>query len=174
MITWMQRHKKWLVITIWISTIAFVGAGFVGWGSYDYGKQGAVVAVVGDREVSVEEYQQEYSKIYEQYAKMFGPMFSKELAEQLKLTDSYGSKGYVDKNILAVNVNKENSDSSVFKSLDKYYTDNNSSYFKGNSNISNSAGSYLSNIKSSDSLSSSVKTTSLNSATLSKISNLFI
>ena len=96
------------------------------------------------------------------------------IAEQLKLTDSYGSKGYVDKNILAVNVNKENSDSSVFKSLDKYYTDNNSSYFKGNSNISNSAGSYLSNIKSNDSLSSSVKTTSLNSATLSKISNLFI
>ena len=43
MITWMQRHKKWLVITIWISTIAFVGAGFVGWGSYKYGTQGGVV-----------------------------------------------------------------------------------------------------------------------------------
>jgi peptidyl-prolyl cis-trans isomerase D len=88
MITWMQRHKRWLVITIWISTIAFVGAGFVGWGSYDYGKQGGVVAVVGDREVSVEEYQQEYSNLYEQYSKMFGPMFSKELAEQLKLKDT--------------------------------------------------------------------------------------
>ena len=87
MITWMQRHKRWLVITIWISTIAFVGAGFVGWGSYDYGKQGGVVAVVGDREVSVEEYQQEYSNLYEQYSKMFGTMFSKELAEQLKLKD---------------------------------------------------------------------------------------
>ncbi len=87
MITWMQRHKKWLVITIWISTIAFVGAGFVGWGSYDYGKQGGVVAVVGDREISVEEYQQEYSNLYEQYSKMFGTMFSKELAEQLKLKD---------------------------------------------------------------------------------------
>ena len=37
MITWMQRHKKWLIITIWISTIAFIGAGFVGWGSYNYG-----------------------------------------------------------------------------------------------------------------------------------------
>ena len=61
MITWMQRHKKWLVITIWISTIAFVGAGFVGWGSYDYGKKAGTVAVVGDREVSVEEYNQEYS-----------------------------------------------------------------------------------------------------------------
>ena len=69
------KTQKWLVITIWISTIAFVGAGFVGWGSYDYGKNGKAVAVVGDREVSVEEYQQEYSNIYEQYAKMFGSMF---------------------------------------------------------------------------------------------------
>ena len=33
MITWMQRHKKWLVITIWISTSACVGAGCGGWGS---------------------------------------------------------------------------------------------------------------------------------------------
>lgn len=87
MITWMQRHKRWLVITIWISTIAFVGAGFVGWGSYEYGKQGGVVAVVGDREVSVEEYQREYSDLYDQYSKMFGTMFNKELAEQLKLKD---------------------------------------------------------------------------------------
>ena len=87
MITWMQRHKRWLVITIWISTIAFVGAGFVGWGSYEYGKQGGVVAVVGDREVSVEEYQEEYSNLYEQYSKMFGTMFNKELADQLNLKD---------------------------------------------------------------------------------------
>ncbi|MDD2888886.1 MAG: peptidylprolyl isomerase [Aliarcobacter sp.] len=87
MITWMQRHKKWLVITIWISTIAFVGAGFVGWGSYEYGKQGGVVAVVGDREISVEEYNQEYSNLYAQYSKMFGSMFNNELAEQLKLKD---------------------------------------------------------------------------------------
>ena len=50
-------------------------------------KNGKAVAVVGDREVSVEEYQQEYSNIYEQYAKMFGSMFNKELAEQLKLKD---------------------------------------------------------------------------------------
>ena len=47
MITWMQRHKKWLIITIWISTIAFVGAGFVGWGAYDFGKsQGTIAKVV--------------------------------------------------------------------------------------------------------------------------------
>ena len=41
MITWMQRHRKYLVVTMWISAIAFVGAGFVGWGQYSYGeKQG--------------------------------------------------------------------------------------------------------------------------------------
>ncbi|GGD37893.1 peptidylprolyl isomerase [Malaciobacter pacificus] len=87
MISWMQRHKKWLVITIWISTIAFVGAGFVGWGSYDYGKQGGVVAVVGDREVSVEEYQEEYSRLYDQYARTFGSMFNQEMADKLNLKD---------------------------------------------------------------------------------------
>lgn len=83
----MQRHKKWLVITIWISTIAFVGAGFVGWGSYDYGKKQGTVAVVGDRQVSLDEYQREYSYLYEQYSKMFGEQFNQEIAKQLNLSD---------------------------------------------------------------------------------------
>lgn len=88
MITWMQKHKKWLVITIWISTIAFVGAGFVGWGSYDYGSKGGAVAVVGDRQVSVEEYQREYSSLYEQYSKIFGEQFNQEMADKMKLRKS--------------------------------------------------------------------------------------
>ena len=61
MIEWMQRHKKWLIVTIWISTIAFVGAGFVGWGSYDYGKSDSTVAIVGDKEVPLNDLQSEYS-----------------------------------------------------------------------------------------------------------------
>ncbi len=88
MLTWMQKHKKWLVITIWISTIAFVGAGFVGWGSYDYSNKAGVVAVVGDREVSVEELQEEYSNLYNQYANMFGSMFNDKMAEQFNLKDT--------------------------------------------------------------------------------------
>ena len=85
MITWMQKHKKWLVITIWISTIAFVGAGFVGWGSYDYGKSAGAVAVVGDREISVEEYQKEYSSLYEQYQRILGDQFNQDVAKQMNL-----------------------------------------------------------------------------------------
>ena len=99
MISWMQRHKKWLVITIWISTIAFVGAGFVGWGSYNYGKEGGVVAVVGDREVSIEEYQQEYSNMYDQYSRYFGSSFNQEMADKLNLKDA-AYKQIIQKNLI--------------------------------------------------------------------------
>ena len=87
MITWMQKHKKWLIVTIWISTIAFVGAGFVGWGSYDYGSSDGTVALVGDREVSVEEYQREYSSLYDNYSRGFGEQFNQEMADSLNLRD---------------------------------------------------------------------------------------
>ncbi len=83
----MQKHKKWLVITIWISTIAFVGAGFVGWGSYDYGKSSGAVAVVGDRKVTYDEYQREYSNLYQQYSQIFGEKFNQEMAKQMKLSE---------------------------------------------------------------------------------------
>jgi len=88
MIEWMQRHKKWLIVTIWISTIAFVGAGFVGWGSYDYGKSDSTVAIVGDKEVPLKDLQNEYSSLYSQYQRMLGDQFNKELAEQFKLQDA--------------------------------------------------------------------------------------
>ena len=84
----MQKHKKWLVITIWISTIAFVGAGFVGWGSYDYGKSSGAVAVVGDREVTFDEFQREYSGLYQQYSQIFGSKFNQEMAKQLNLSQA--------------------------------------------------------------------------------------
>jgi peptidyl-prolyl cis-trans isomerase D len=87
MITWMQRHKKWLITTIWVSTIAFVGAGFVGWGSYDFGKSQGAVALVGNKEVKFSALQNEYNNVYNQYSKMFGGQFNQEMAEKLKLQD---------------------------------------------------------------------------------------
>ena len=87
MITWMQKHKKWLIVTIWISTIAFVGAGFVGWGSYDYGKSNSTVAIVGDTEIPMNDLQNEYSAIYNQYQQILGKSFNQELAKQLKIED---------------------------------------------------------------------------------------
>jgi peptidyl-prolyl cis-trans isomerase D len=85
MITWMQRHKKWLIITIWISTIAFVGAGFVGWGQYSYGDKAGAVAKVGNVEISMGELQKNYSNLYAQYSSMFGGNFDEEKAKQFGL-----------------------------------------------------------------------------------------
>ncbi len=86
MITWMQRHKKWLIITIWISTIAFVGAGFVGWGQYSYGNKAGAVAKVGDVEISKGELQKTYSRLYAQYNQMFQGNFDKEKAKKFGLS----------------------------------------------------------------------------------------
>jgi len=88
MIEWMQKHKKWLIVTIWISTIAFVGAGFVGWGSYDYGKSSSTVAKVGNKEVPLKDLQNEYSNLYSQYQQMLGDNFNQELAKQFKLEEA--------------------------------------------------------------------------------------
>ncbi len=86
MITWMQRHKKYLVITIWISTIAFVGAGFVGWGAYDFNKDRASsVAKVGHRTISVQEFQTAYGRHYSFYNNLLGGKMTQEQAEQMGL-----------------------------------------------------------------------------------------
>ncbi len=85
MITWMQRHRKYLIITIWISTIAFVGAGFVGWGQYNYGDKAGAVAKVGEIEITRGELQQSYSSLYAQYNQMFQGDFDEEKAKSFGL-----------------------------------------------------------------------------------------
>ncbi|WP_297443822.1 peptidylprolyl isomerase [Sulfurimonas sp.] len=85
MITWMQRHKKYLIVTIWISTIAFIGAGFVGWGQYSYGDKAGAIAKVGNIEISQGELQKSYSRLYAQYNKVFQGNFDEEKAKQFGL-----------------------------------------------------------------------------------------
>jgi len=87
MITWMQKHRKYLVVTIWISTIAFVGAGFVGWGVYDYNTDRASsVAKVGEEKITIKQFQNAYSNLYNYYnEKVFKGTLTKEKAKELKL-----------------------------------------------------------------------------------------
>lgn len=68
MLTWMQRHKKYLVVTIWISTIAFIGAGFVGWGAYDFNiNRSSSVAVVGNEKIGFNEFSMRYNQFFNYY-----------------------------------------------------------------------------------------------------------
>jgi peptidyl-prolyl cis-trans isomerase D len=85
MITWMQKKKNYLIVTIWISTIAFLGAGFVGWGEYSFGSKSNKVASVGSVDVKISELQRTYSNMFGYYQKMFDGKFDKEMAKQFKL-----------------------------------------------------------------------------------------
>lgn len=85
MITWMQKHKKWLVITIWISAIAFIGAGMVNWGSYGFGLSNDKVARVGDRDIRMPDYQRTYYAVLREYSQIpqLGGILDEAQAKQL-------------------------------------------------------------------------------------------
>ncbi len=85
MIAWMQKHNKYLVITIWIATIAFIGAGFVGWGTYQYGSKAGAIARVGDVTISQEKFNFTYQNLYRQYAEMFKGNFDDAKAKKMGL-----------------------------------------------------------------------------------------
>lgn len=83
MIQWMQKHKKYLVITIWISTIAFVGAGFVGWGAYSFAIGDRWVAKVGDQTIGREALDREYLRLFTIYNQLTGGKLGQKEAQEL-------------------------------------------------------------------------------------------
>ncbi|WP_281746524.1 peptidylprolyl isomerase [Helicobacter suis] len=80
MISWMQKHKKYLVVTIWISTIAFVAAGMIGWGQYSFSMANGNVAKVGRVLISEEELDREHRRLLDIYSQSI-PNF-KDLSEK--------------------------------------------------------------------------------------------
>jgi len=85
MISWMQKHNKYLVWTIWIATIAFIGAGFVGWGSYSFGSKAGNVAKVGNIEIPQTKLNMVYSNIYNQYNQMMQGKLDDKKAKEMGL-----------------------------------------------------------------------------------------
>ena len=85
MIEWMQTHRKWLVITIWIATIAFIGAGFVGWGQFKLGQKESVIAEVKDTPVTIKDVQNTYQKLFQFYNKQMGGKLDEATAKKMGL-----------------------------------------------------------------------------------------
>jgi peptidyl-prolyl cis-trans isomerase D len=85
MISWMQKHNKYLVWTIWIATIAFIGAGFVGWGSYDLGSKAGSVAKVGNIEIKQTKLNMVYSNLYNQYNQVLEGKLDEAKAKEMGL-----------------------------------------------------------------------------------------
>ena len=85
MISWMQKHNRYLVWTIWVATIAFIGAGFVGWGSYKFGSKAGNIARVGDIEIPQSRFNMAYSNLYNQYNEAYGGNLDEAKAKELGL-----------------------------------------------------------------------------------------
>jgi len=86
MIAWMQKHNKYLVVTIWIATIAFIGAGFVGWGTYQYGKKATAIAEVGDIKITHDKFDFTYRNLYQRYNTIFRGKFDAKMAKEMQLS----------------------------------------------------------------------------------------
>lgn len=79
----MQKHKKYLIITIWISTIAFISAGMVGWGAYNFSSSSNAVAKVGSVKISANDLNLEYNNIIRNYEQTNGVALDSEEAKAL-------------------------------------------------------------------------------------------
>ena len=88
MLTWMQHHRKYLIITIWISTIALVGAVFVNWGAYDFNLDRASnAAIVGNEKISYNEFNTRYNQIFNYYNQISNGSLDENNAEKIGLKE---------------------------------------------------------------------------------------
>jgi len=123
----MQHNRKYLVVTLWISAFAFIGAGFVGWGSYQYGSKATSIARIGSVDIKLSELQMAYSNLYGYYNQMFGGKFDQEMAKELRLEES--AFNILKREALLLNLAEEFG----LKVLDQEIADNiikNESFFK--------------------------------------------
>jgi peptidyl-prolyl cis-trans isomerase D len=83
----MQKHNKYLIVTIWIATIAFIGAGFVGWGSYQYGSKAGSIAKVGNIDITREKFDISYRNLYQRYNQMLRGQLDDKKAQELGIAE---------------------------------------------------------------------------------------
>lgn len=82
MITWMQKHRKYLIVTVWISSIAFIAATMVGWGAYNFSSSASNVAKVGNIEISIDDFQRQYKDVYNRYNEQYQKVLNQPLDEE--------------------------------------------------------------------------------------------
>lgn len=81
----MQKHKNYLIFTIWISTISFIAAGMVGWGAYTFSSSSNAVAKVGNISISMSDLQTQYQNIIKLYEQKLKTTIDNDQAKKLGL-----------------------------------------------------------------------------------------
>jgi len=83
MISWMQKHNKFLLVTIWIATISFIFSGATT--GFSFGMKSSSLGKVGTVQLDRDKFQMEYSNLYSRYNQMFQGKFDREQAEKMAL-----------------------------------------------------------------------------------------
>ena len=84
MITWMQKHNKFLIWTIWVATISFIGTGAIV-GINGGGRKAGTIAKVGNVEIKQSSLNMTYSSLYSQYSQMMKGQFDDKKAKEMGL-----------------------------------------------------------------------------------------
>lgn len=135
MLTWMQHHRKYLIVTIWVSVIAFVGAGFVGWGSYGFDfNKGSSIAVVGDKKITFNEFNTRYNQIFSYYNQISGGQLTQEMAKNLGI-ESFALNSLIEDKLLlqfAMSLGLRTNNKEIIKELEntKEFQDENGVFNK--------------------------------------------
>jgi len=85
MLDWMQKHKRYLIVTIWVATISFVATG--GFTSFSFAGMNTDIGKVGNIKLSSDRFQMEYNNLYRQYSEQSGGKFDEEQAKKMKLEE---------------------------------------------------------------------------------------
>ncbi len=83
MISWMQNNNKFTVIVMWIAALSFILSTAVIGGSA--GLKSNTIGKVGDIELSKDNFQMQYSQLFEQYNQMMQGKFDEKQAKQMGL-----------------------------------------------------------------------------------------
>ena len=79
----MKGKNKFVVAVMAVTTFAFVGVGFVGWGSYQFGSSSGTIAKVGSVDVTYSQFRLAYNNVYSFYAQMMGGQVPEESNAQI-------------------------------------------------------------------------------------------
>jgi len=83
MISWMQKHNKFLIITIWIATISFIFTGATA--GFSFGIKSNSIGKVGDIELKRDRFSMEYNNLFDRYNQMMQGKFDKDQAKKMGL-----------------------------------------------------------------------------------------
>jgi len=83
MISWMQKHNKFLIVTMWIATISFIFTGATY--GFSYGLRSNSIGQVGDVELKQDRFNMNYSNLFNRYNQAMQGKFDKDQAKKMGL-----------------------------------------------------------------------------------------